>query len=188
VPRWLKEALIAFALVAVLAVVISKGVQQAGGGLERARRAAEAEPLDYPAQSFKLPARGGGEVDLSSLHGKPVLINFWATWCPPCREEMPSLGRLGQQFETSSFEIVAVSVDEGGWPAIDQFLAKPKTPYRVALDQGGAISTSYGTTKLPESYLVDKDGHVRLKFVGPRNWLDPNIVTLLESFGAKPKT
>ena len=187
-PRWLKEGLIAFALVAALAIGISKGVRHYGGRVDRARSAAEADPLDYPALPFKLPARGGGDVDLASFRGKLVLVNFWATWCPPCREEMPSLGRLAQQFDGASFEIVAVSVDEDGWPAIDKFLAKPKTPYRVALDAGGSISQSYGTTKLPESYLVDRDGHVRLKFVGPRNWLDPNISTLLESFGAKPKT
>ena len=187
VPRWLKEAFVAFALVAVIAVGLSKGIQHFGGRIERAQSAVEADSVDYAAAPFKLPARGGGDVDLTAMRGKVVLVNFWATWCPPCREEMPSLGRLAQQFDTSTFEILAVSVDEGGWPAIDKFLAKPKTPYRVALDEGAKISQTYGTTKFPESYLVDKDGRVRLKFVGPRNWLDPNVATLLESYGARRK-
>jgi thiol-disulfide isomerase/thioredoxin len=187
VPRWLKEAFVAFAIVSVLAVGISKGVQHFGGVTDRARGAVEADQMDgKPAFSFRLPARGGGEVDLSSLRGKIVLVNFWATWCPPCREEMPSLSRLAQSFDPQSFEVVTVSVDDG-WEPIEKFLAMPRTPYRVALDEGGKVSRTYGTTKFPESYLVDRDGKLRLKFVGPRNWTDPNIATLLQEFGARRK-
>jgi cytochrome c biogenesis protein CcmG, thiol:disulfide interchange protein DsbE len=187
VPRWLKEAFVAFAVVSVAAVGISKGVQHFGRAGERARSAVEADQMDgAPATSFKLPARGGGVVDLSAFKGKPVLVNFWATWCPPCREEMPSLSRLAQSFDPQSFEVVTVSVDEG-WEPIDKFLASPKTPFRVALDEGAKISRTYGTTKFPESYLVDRDGKLRLKFVGPRNWMDPNVATLLQEYGARRK-
>jgi len=187
VPRWLKEAFVAFAIVSVLAVGISKGLQHFGGVTERARGAVEADEMDgKPAFSFKLPARGGGEVDLSSLRGKTVLVNFWATWCPPCREEMPSLSRLAQSFDPQSFEVVTVSVDDG-WEPVEKFLAAPRTPYRVALDEGAKVSRTYGTTKYPESYLVDRDGKLRLKFVGPRNWTDPNVATLLQEFGARRK-
>jgi len=187
VPRWLKEAFVAFAVVAVAAVAISKAVQHVGGRTERAAGAVEADTMDgSPATTFKLPARGGGDLDLTSLHGKTVLVNFWATWCPPCREEMPSLSRLAQQFDPSTFEVVAVSVDDG-WDPVEKFLAQPKTPFRVVLDEGAKISRAYGTTKFPESYLLDQDGKLRLKFVGPRNWMDPNVATLLEGYGAKRK-
>ena len=187
VPRWLKEAFVAFAIVSVLAVGISKGVQHFGAVSDRARSAVEADEMDgKPAFSFKLPARGGGEIDLSSLRGKTVLVNFWATWCPPCREEMPSLSRLAQSFDPQSFEVVTVSVDDG-WEPVEKFLAAPRTPYRVALDEGAKVSRTYGTTKYPESYLVDRDGKLRLKFVGPRNWTDPNVATLLQEFGARRK-
>jgi thiol-disulfide isomerase/thioredoxin len=187
VPRWLKEAFVAFAAVAVLAVGISKAVQHFSGAAERARGAVEADEMDgRPAFSFKLPARGGGEIDLSAYRGKTVLVNFWATWCPPCREEMPSLSRLAQAFDPQSFEVVAVSVDDG-WAPIEKFLATPKTPYRVAWDEGGKVSRTYGTTKFPESYLVDREGRLRLKFVGPRNWADPNVATLLQRYGAQRK-
>ena len=187
VPRWLKEAFVAFALVAVAAVGISKAVQHVGGKTDRAAGAVEADAMDGSvAPSFKLPMRGGGDMDLAAFHGKAVLVNFWATWCPPCREEMPSLTKLAQQFDPGTFEILAVSVDDG-WEPVDKFLAQPKTPFRVALDEGAKISRTYGTTKFPESYLLDKDGKLRLKFVGPRNWLDPNVATLLEAYGARRK-
>jgi thiol-disulfide isomerase/thioredoxin len=187
VPRWLKEAFVAFAVVAVAAVGISKGVQHFGGATERARSAVEADELSGdPATPFKLPVRGGGEVELGALKGKLVLVNFWATWCPPCRDEMPSLTRLAQSFDPQSFEVLAVSVDDG-WAPVDKFLTAPQTPFRVALDEGAKISRTYGTTKFPESYLVDRDGKVRLKFVGPRNWMDPNMGALLESYGARRK-
>jgi thiol-disulfide isomerase/thioredoxin len=182
VPRWLKEA-----FVALLAVGISKAMQHFGGAAERARGAVEADEMDGKAAfSFRLPARGGGEVDLSALRGKTVLVNFWATWCPPCREEMPSLSRLAQSFDPQTFEVVAVSVDDG-WAPIDNFLATPKTAYRVAWDEGGTVSRTYGTTRFPESYLVDREGKLRLKFVGPRNWTDPNVASLLQQYGARRK-
>ena len=187
VPRWLKEAFVAFALVSVAAVAISKTVQHVGGKTERAAGAVEADEMDgSAAPQFKLPMRGGGDLDLAKFQGKAVLVNFWATWCPPCREEMPSLTRLAQQFDPGTFEVVAVSVDDG-WEPVDMFLAQPKTPFRVALDEGAKISRTYGTTKFPESYLLDKDGKLRLKFVGPRNWMDPNVATLLEAYGARRK-
>jgi len=188
VPRWLKEAFVAFALVALAAVGISKGLQHFGGAEERARSATEADDLGgVPAIPFRLPARGGGELDLSAFRGKTVLVNFWATWCPPCREEMPSLSRLAESFDAGSFEVLAVSVDEGGWPAVDKFLGGQKVGFRLALDEGARISRAWGTSKYPESYLVDGEGRVRLKFVGPRNWMDPDMATLLERHGARRK-
>ena len=186
VPRWLKEAFVAFAVVAVLAVGISKSAQHFGGATERARNAVEADELDgSPARAFRLPGRGGGEVDLGALRGKLVLVNFWATWCPPCREEMPSLTRLAQGFDPRSFEVVAVSVEEA-WEPVDRLLGLPKTPFRVALDRGSNVSRAYGTTRFPESYLVDREGRLRLKFVGPRNWTDPQMSALLREYGAQP--
>jgi thiol-disulfide isomerase/thioredoxin len=187
VPRWLKEAFVAFALVSVVAVAASKTVQHFGGRVERARSSIEADLIDaHPAPPIKLPARGGGQADLAALKGKVVLVNFWATWCPPCREEMPSLTQLAEQFDPQSFEVLAVSVDDG-WQPVDKFLS-PQTPFRVVLDEGAQVSRAWGTSKFPESYLVDRDGRVRLKFIGPRNWTDPDVATVLESFGARPRS
>jgi thiol-disulfide isomerase/thioredoxin len=186
VPRWLKEAFVAFALVSAIAIGASKGLQHLGGKLEHARSSIEADELDRPAEALQLPVRGGGQLALSSLKGKLVLVNFWATWCPPCRDEMPSLTKLAQTFDPQSFEVLTVSVDDG-WQPVEKFLSKQE-PFRVVLDEGGQVSRHWGTSKFPESYLVDREGHVRLKFIGPRNWMDPNVATVLESYGAKPKS
>jgi cytochrome c biogenesis protein CcmG, thiol:disulfide interchange protein DsbE len=185
VPRWLKEAFVAFAIVAIVVVGVSKLVQHFGGKGARAASALDADEMPpASAPAFSLPTRDGKPLELSAYRGKVVLLNFWATWCPPCREEEPSLRKLAESIDPAAFALVAVSVDDGGWPVIDQFFAGKPPPYAVALDQGARISQRYGTTKFPESYLIDQNGTLRLKFIGPRNWSDPNVFTLLESLGA----
>lgn len=185
VPRWMKEAFVAFAAAVLAVIAASKVVQHRGGEGERARALLEADELDgRPAFPFQLPARGGGTLDLSQLRGKVVLVNFWASWCQPCREEEPSLQALAAALPKGSFEVVAVSVDDG-WSPVDQFFGGKNPAYAVALDRGAAVSQRYGTRQFPESYLLDQEGHLRLKFVGPRNWTDPNVFTLLESLGVK---
>jgi len=185
VPRWLKEAFVAFAVIAVAAVIVSKAVQHFGGKLNRAVSALDADELRIvPAPAFSLPDRDGKPVDLSAYRGKVVLLNFWATWCPPCREEEPSLRKLATAMDAGNFQLVAVSVDEGGWPEVDKFFSGNPPPYPVALDQAGRTSQTYGANQLPQTYLIDPSGNLRFKFSGPRNWMDPSVFTLLASFGA----
>jgi thiol-disulfide isomerase/thioredoxin len=185
VPRWLKEAFVAFALVAVVAVAASKVVQHFGAKASRAASAMDADELpSTAAPPFSLPMRDGKPIDLKAYRGKVVLLNFWATWCPPCRDEEPSLRQLARAMDPNKFQLLAVSVDEGGWPAIEKFFGGKTPPYSVALDQTARISQTYGTTKFPESYLIDADGTLRLKFIGPRNWSDPAVFALLDSYGA----
>ena len=184
VPRIVKECFVAFALVSIAVVAVGKFVQHSGGKLSRAAGALEADELPpAAAPSFRLPLHDGKMLDLSRYKGKIVLLNFWATWCPPCREEEPSLRKLASTVDRSKFEIVAVSVDEGGWPVIDKFFADAAPPYTVVLDRGAEVSQLYGTTKYPESYLIDETGKLRLKFVGPRNWTDRNVFLLLSALG-----
>jgi thiol-disulfide isomerase/thioredoxin len=186
VPRWMKDAFVVFALCAVAGVVVSKAVQHFGSEAERARTLLEADDLGgKPAAPFTLPARGGGTLDLAQLKGKVVLVNFWASWCEPCRAEEPSMQKLAESFAPGTFALVAVSVDDG-WDPVEKFFAGRKPAYQVALDQGAVVSFRYGTHKFPESYLLDPDGRLRLKFVGPRNWTDKSVFTLLEGLGAKP--
>lgn len=186
VPRWLKEAFVVFAFAAVIGVGLSKAVQHFGGRLERAKSAVGADDLNRAPPPLLLAARSGGQVDLARLRGHPVLVHFWATWCAPCRDELPLVEKISRRYDPSTLEVLAVSVDEG-WDPVNKFLpAQSALP--VVLDPGGKASIAWGTSKFPESYLVDRDGTIRLKFVGPRDWLDPNMAVLLEEFGAKPRS
>jgi thiol-disulfide isomerase/thioredoxin len=184
-PRWLKEACVAIAVVAVVAIAASKVVQHFAARGARAASAMNAEEMPPAAAiPFSLPARDGKQIDLSAYRGKVVLLNFWATWCPPCRDEEPSLRQLAKAMDPKKFQLVAVSVDEGGWPEIDKFFAGTAPPYAVALDQEARTSQTYGTTKYPESFLIDASGTLRLKFTGPRDWSDRAVFDLLDSYGA----
>jgi thiol-disulfide isomerase/thioredoxin len=179
-----KEAFVAFAIVSIAAVAVSKVVQHTGGKVARAASLLEADELPKtPAPSFQLPLRDGKQLDLASYKGKIVLLNFWATWCPPCRDEEPSLRKLASTMDPSKFEVVAVSVDDD-WDAVDRYFAGAKPPYTVALDRGAQVSQRYGTSKFPESYLIDQSGELALKFVGPRDWTDHNVYALLSALGA----
>ena len=184
VPRWLKEAFVALAAASVVGVAASKAVQHFGGRGARAASALDADEIGpVPAPAFSLQSRDGKPLDLAAYRGKVVLLNFWATWCPPCREEEPSLRKLAQAMDPGKFQLVAVSVDDG-WPVVEKFFGGNPPPYTVALDQGARIATRYGTSKFPESYLIDSSGTLRLKFIGPRNWTDPSVYTLLDTLGA----
>ena len=113
-----------------------------------------------------------------------MLVNFWASWCAPCRDEEPSLAALAKSFDPATLEVVALSVDDG-WEPIEKFFGGRTPAYHVLFDEGGRTSLRYGTSKFPESYLIDGHGHLKLKFVGPRNWLDPSLYTLLQEMGAR---
>ena len=184
VPRRLKEGFVALALIALASLATSKFITLVNGRLERVKAAVEAQDVDGPARPIVLPRRGGGAYDLASSRGKIVLVNFWATWCGPCREEMPSLARLSQLMDPATFQLVAVSVDDG-WAPIETFFEQRPTPYPVVLDRGAKVSLAYGTSKFPETFLIDGQGNVKLKFVGARNWSEDRIVALLEELGAK---
>jgi thiol-disulfide isomerase/thioredoxin len=185
VPKWLKEAFVAFAALCVLTVVASKANQHWGGALERAKAAVDADDLDGSlAPPFKLPLRGGGEISSDQLKGKLTLVNFWASWCAPCREEEPSLDQLSKAFDPASLQVIAISVDDA-WDPIEKFFSGRKPAYSVLWDEGGKTSLRYGTNKFPESYILDASGKQRLKFIGPRNWMEPSMFALLAELGAK---
>src|SRR5205807_1638971 len=149
---------VALAVVALGAVAASKFVQHFGGKGSRAAGAMDADELPpVAAPPFSLPMRDGMQIDLSEYRGKVVLLNFWATWCPPCRDEEPSLRKLASTVDRSKFELVAVSVDDD-WQVIDKYFAGATPPYTVVLDRGAEVSQRYGTTKYPESYLIDETG------------------------------
>jgi thiol-disulfide isomerase/thioredoxin len=148
-----------------------------------------------PAPPLELAALDGTRVSLAALRGQVVFVNFWATWCPPCREEMPSMVRLGQELakrHPGKFRMLAVSVDEA-WDPVKEYFAAPPfggTPsgLTVLLDHDASLARAYYCTargfcpdiKFPETYIVDKAGKLVGFVVGPRDWSQPAAQEYLE--------
>lgn len=116
-------------------------------------------------------------VQLSKLRGKPVLLNFWATWCPPCVEEMPSLVQLQKQVG-DKVTILAVSEDADD-AAYKQFIRDHGVDLLTVREGSQKTSDVYGTFKYPETYVIDRNGKIVRKFVGPTDWISPDIVQYL---------
>jgi peroxiredoxin len=129
----------------------------------------------HPAPDFTLPALDGAEVSLSSLRGRVVLLNFWATWCKPCEDEMPAMARLHAQLAGDGFELLAVSVDEGD-EEVRAFRDRLGLRFPILRDPAKSAATAYQTFRFPESWLVDREGIVVARYVGPRSWDDPLYV------------
>ena len=132
-----------------------------------------------PTPDFQLPDAGGKTVSLSAQKGHPVLLNFWATWCPPCVDEVPSLEDLARKIDGSDLRFLAVSVDDD-WGAIRRFFPKGSS-IGVLLDASHEIPKKFGTEKYPESFLIDAAGRVRYYFINKRDWSRPEAVACLES-------
>ncbi len=127
----------------------------------------------------------GREQKLSDLRGRVVLLNFWATWCPPCVDEMPSLERLHQRLGNRGLVVLGVSVDAD--PAtFDTFLRTYNITFPNYLDPERRISMLYGTFMYPETYIIDGEGRLVRKIIGPLEWDEPQVVAPLESL--LPKT
>jgi peroxiredoxin len=133
-----------------------------------------------PAPNFTLPNLKGKDVSLSKYRGKLVFLNIWATWCPPCVEEMPSMEKLYQALKGQAFEILAVSIDASGKQAVMPFMQKHKLSFPVLLDSAGTLKNLYRTTGVPESVIIDKEGRIIEKIVGPRNWGSPEAIRLFQ--------
>jgi peroxiredoxin len=123
------------------------------------------------AQDFGLPALKGDYVKLSGYRGKVVFLNIWATWCPPCQEEMPSMESLYQRLKGREFEMLAVSIDREGEKVVRPFAAKYRLTFPVLLDPDSKTYQLYGLTGVPESFIVDKSGVVIRKIIGPQDWM-----------------
>ena len=131
--------------------------------------------------------RTGRPASLADYRGKVVLLNIWATWCPPCRVEMPSMQRLHQKLAGTDFRIVAVSVDGDAFHAEDSqdpagimsFATGMGLTFDILHDPSGAIRKSYQTTGVPESFVIDRDGVIVKKVIGAAEWDGPVNETIL---------
>ena len=115
-------------------------------------------------------------VDMSKLRGKTVVLNLWATWCAPCVEELPSLLVLQQKMP--NIAVVAVSTDQDD-TVYRKFLVKHSVDVLTVRDADQKVNQMYGTLMIPETYVIDKNGVIRRKFIGPQDWTSPDIIDYL---------
>ena len=132
--------------------------------------------LGLPAPDFMFPGLDGKMVSLSDYRGHVVLVNVWATWCPPCVDEMPSMERLYKELKGENFEILAVSIDALGTKAVAPFMKKYNLSFPALMDSDATIKTLYQTTGVPESFIVNQEGFLVQKIIGPRDWATPAVV------------
>ena len=140
-----------------------------------------------PALDFDLPALGEGRSSLTALRGRYVLLNFWATWCPPCVREMPSLERLARMLPGDRFGVLAVALDAEGGDKVRPFVARLGLTFPIALDPEGRVGDAYGARDLPTTFLIDPQGRVVAAGKGERTWDAPEMVEYLrELIAAAP--
>ena len=131
--------------------------------------------IGRPAPEFTL-TDGAHTVDLARLRGRVVVLNLWATWCAPCVEELPSL--LALQRQNPQLAVVGVAMDEDP-DVYTRFLEQHHVDLFTVRDPTGRINALYGTVQIPETYIIDKDGVIRRKFIDAQNWTSPDIVDYL---------
>ena len=140
-----------------------------------------AEPVVGTAPAFTLQDLAGKERVLSQWRGKLIMLNFWATWCGPCRTEMPGMERLWQRYRDKGLVVIAVSVDEEMERRVAKFVEILKLSYPIVLDAEGVVSDRYQVSALPHSFLINGDGQLIAKVVGEREWDSPEAYALVES-------
>lgn len=122
------------------------------------------------APLFTLTGLDGKMYRLEDFRGKIVFLNFWATWCPPCRDEVPDIEQLHWTLAGKNFQILAVSIDTKGAKAVAPFAENMGIAFPLLLDAENAVAASYGLTGVPETFLIDKNGVILSKIIGPRQW------------------
>ncbi len=116
--------------------------------------------ISGPAPNFSLPSRSGEQVSLEDLKGQVVMINFWATWCAPCRQEMPHLEALHQRYSNLGFTLLGVNVDKDT-SGVEKFLAQTPVSFKVLFDSANEVSELYDVIAMPSTVMVDREGNLR---------------------------
>jgi len=142
----------------------------------------------YEAADFTLPDLQGNSVRLSDLRGKVVFLNLWATWCPPCRMEMPGMERLYRQLAGRDFAMLAVAEDNGGTEAVAPFVRQQGLSFPVLLDPDATLSPRYGATGYPETFIIDRSGRVVNHTIGPADWGSKEMLAYFEQLLRQPET
>ena len=147
-----------------------------GGAVLFALHLRQARPLAIGdgALDFSVPALPSGTLDLKSYRGQVVVLNLWATWCPPCVEETPSLVRFAEKMREHGVTVISLSVDENR-QALEDFIRQYHISYPVGRDPDRSLSARYGTVQFPETYILDRRGRLAEKVIGPTDWDDTRM-------------
>lgn len=181
----IKIAILVAAVGAFVAVQLVPWELSDDRGVVEAVSSLDGQWVDRPAPNFELQDADSGQTRrLSEFRGKVVFLNFWASFCEPCRREMPSMERLVRQYRQQGFEMIAISLD----PQIDEvhgfmeeFLPGQRSAMTVLWDPQNNSSAAYGTELLPETYIIDRDGRIIARFVGEYDWERPEAKQLIEA-------
>lgn len=152
-------------------------------GCDRSRQETVPTPraIGNPAPDFALRDTKGKSWKLSELRGKVVFVNFWATWCPPCRSEMPSMQELSQSAAPEAFQMLAILSNDQAEVA-ERFAASIGFTAPILLDPENRAAKAYGITGVPETFIVDKTGVLREIIIGPINWDSPEAKRMLAAY------
>jgi thiol-disulfide isomerase/thioredoxin len=145
-----------------------------------------APQVGRPLADFTLSTLQGQPIHLAALRGKVVFINVWATWCPPCIEEMPVIQQLHERLQPRGLEVLAVSLDALGTQVVEPFVQSRRLTFPIVLDPKSSLQRLYRTTGVPESFIVDKKGLLVEKIIGPRDWVNSQMLALFERLLAAP--
>ena len=138
--------------------------------------------LQFLSAAPELPIfdKAGKKTDLAKQKGKIFIVHFWATWCPPCVEEIPALSRFWDKYRTrEDVELYAISVDKD-WKTIDDFMAKNPSAIPLFHDPGAATAKRFGTTQYPETYIINDKGRVLFRVQGAVDWSDADVRARIE--------
>jgi cytochrome c biogenesis protein CcmG, thiol:disulfide interchange protein DsbE len=135
--------------------------------------------INSRAPDFTLKDPAGKNISLSAFKGKVVLLNFWATWCPPCRAEMPALNKLYREKKNRGLEIIAVSTDRSV-SSVKDFLEKHKVDFPILFDEDRSAAKLYRVFSMPTTFLIDRNGTIVEKFYGEYDWTEPETKGKIE--------
>jgi peroxiredoxin len=148
-------------------------------GSERPQDAPRVVAVGSVAPDFTLENMQGEKISLSQYRGKVVIVNFWATWCPPCRTEMPSMEVLHETFKDDGLVLLAINVEPGGAKVVSDFLKESPYSFPILLDEQNQTQNSYTVFQYPSSFIVDRQGIVVKKLIGAVHWMGGDIYNLL---------
>jgi len=157
-----------------------------GGAILLALRLRQPRPVDIgeKAPDFTLPALTQRSLSLHEFGRQVVVLNFWATWCPPCVEETPGLEKFAEQMRLQGVTVMGVSVDEDA-AALQTFAAEQHLSFPILRDPSRSIAGRYGTFQFPETYIIDQEGRVAEKLIGAVDWQDSRLIAFVQELAGK---